>query len=347
MLIRRQAARYAICDDPPNHLCQGGMTMSAAAPDKTFRLCAAMLMLVIAGQAAQAGPLRERLAERRLAQAQQQNEALDDSEDTAGMMTALPAGVQVVRDVAYGRDDEQRFDVYLPRKDNLRNAPVIFMVHGGGWYRGDKALRSVVENKVAYWVSRGYILISTNYRLVPKAMPLEQADDVARALAVAQRRAASWGGDPSRFILMGHSAGAHLVALLSAAPEKAQRLGAAPWLGSVLLDSAAVDVVALMEHRHPSLYDRAFGSDPLYWRRASPYQQLTAGATPMLAVCSSPRTHSCEQARDFAAKAATLGARVQVSEQPLSHREINVQLGEAGAYTDAVDAFIRSLADAH
>lgn len=303
-----------------------------------IRTCLFTLMLALMAQAAPAGPLRERLAERRAAQ---QDEALEDDDDTAS--AALPAGVEAIRDVAYGRDDEQRFDVYLPRRTDLRNAPVILMAHGGGWKRGDKAMRSVVENKVAHWVGRGFIFISTNYRLLPKATPLEQAEDVTRALAVAQRRAASWGGDPARFILMGHSAGAHLVALLSASPDKAKRLGASPWLGSVLLDGAALDVVQMMEQRHMPLFDNAFGSDPLYWRRASPYHQLRAGAVPMLAVCSSGREKSCSQAHRFAGAATGLGVRVRVSEQDLSHREINVLLGERGAYTDTVDAFIRSL----
>lgn len=56
----------------------------------------------------------------------------------------------------------------------------------------------------------GYALVSTNYRLSPAAHPLEQADDVARALALVQQQAPQWGADPRRLVLMGHSAGAHL-----------------------------------------------------------------------------------------------------------------------------------------
>ncbi len=259
----------------------------------------------------------------------------------ADSIAGLPASVQIVRDVAYGLDNAQRFDVYLPR--NVQNAPVIFMVHGGGWENGDKAMRSVVENKVRHWVPQGFIFISANYRMLPETAPLEQADDIARAIAVAQRNAASWGGDPSKFILMGHSAGAHLVALLASAPDSAQRLGALPWRGTVLLDSAALDVVQIMEGRHSPLHDRAFGTDPAYWRQASPYHHLTHDAVPMLAVCSTERHNACLQAHHFAAKATSLGVRAQVSGQNLSHREINVLLGTAGSYTDTVDAFITSL----
>jgi len=302
------------------------------------RIFLAMLMLSAAGKPAWAGPLRDRLAERRATQVQDEL----DEEDIDATAAVLPPGVQLVRDVAYGRDDDQRFDVYLP-SNGVRNAPVILMAHGGGWYRGDKAMRSVVANKVAHWVPKGFIFISTNYRLIPQAGPIEQAEDVARAIAVAQRNAASWGGDPSKFILMGHSAGGHLVALVNAEYDKAQRLGAERWLGTVMLDAGALDVVKRMENRHPPLFDRAFGSDPLYWRRASPYHRLTAGAPPMLSVCAAGRAESVQQSREFAAKANAMGIRTEVSAQDLTHREINVRLGTAGAYTATVDAFIASL----
>ncbi|MGN6093910.1 MAG: hypothetical protein ACTHOL_16285, partial [Luteibacter jiangsuensis] len=105
---------------------------------------------------------------------------------------------RVVHDVAYGSDPRQRFDVYLPPSPH--DAPVIFMVHGGAWAIGDKTNPGVVEDKAAYWLPKGYVLISVNYRMVPEAGPLEQANDVARALAAAQRLATSWGADPHRFV---------------------------------------------------------------------------------------------------------------------------------------------------
>ncbi|NUQ92417.1 MAG: alpha/beta hydrolase, partial [Gemmatimonadaceae bacterium] len=126
-----------------------------------------------------------------------------------------PAPMRVVRDVVYGPDARQRFDVYIPGE--AKGAPVIFMVHGGGWSAGDKRARGVVDNKVARWLPRGLVVVSTNYRLLPAAKPLDQARDVARALAAAQRMSSSWGADSSKFILMGHSAGGHLVTLVATA----------------------------------------------------------------------------------------------------------------------------------
>ena len=253
----------------------------------------------------------------------------------------LPSGARLVSDVAYGKDSQQRMDVYLPQQ--ARGAPVIFMVHGGAWRWGDKGATGVVQNKVTRWVSEGFIFISANYRLLPKADPLEQAQDIASALAKAQSRAASWGGDPRKFIVMGHSAGAHLVALLTASPDMAFKLGAKPWLGTILLDSAAFDIVKLMEAKHAYLYDLAFGKDPAYWRAASPLHVLSETAIPFLAVCSTRRMDSCSQAAQFVTEAESLNVHASVLEQDLSHKDINLQLGLEGSYTDAVELFMGGL----
>lgn len=254
---------------------------------------------------------------------------------------ALPAGVRLIRDVRYGDDSLETFDVYVPAHANA--APVIFMAHGGGWRRGHKAARNVVEAKVAHWVPRGFILVSVDYPMLPGTPPLQQARDVALALATAQREAGQWGGDAGSFVLMGHSAGAHLVSLISAEPSLAISQGALPWLGTVALDSAAFDVSRIMQARHLRLYDQAFGSDPATWAAASPALQVSAKIAPFLAVCSSRRANSCGQARGFARKAGGFGSRVEVLPEDLSHGEINAQLGVPSEYTARVDAFLASL----
>ena len=259
---------------------------------------------------------------------------------------ALPAGVQRIADVPYGSDPRQRMDVYVPTglAASAVRAPVIFMVHGGGWRHGDKAMGRVVQEKVARWVPLGFVLISVNYRLLPDTPVAEQERDVQAALMAAQQRAPQWGADPGRFILMGHSAGAHLVALLNARAPQALREGAWPWLGTVALDGAMMNVPARMRAPHLPLFDDAFGADPAYWVAMSPWHQWTAGAPPMQMVCSTQRADDpCQQSGAMARHVRTRGGRAEVLPQDLDHGEINAQLGLESDYTRAVETFMASL----
>ena len=255
--------------------------------------------------------------------------------------TTLPAGARLLKDVAYGSDERQKMDVYVPQ--GAHDAPVILMVHGGGWRRGNKELPGVVQNKINYFLPRGYIFISTNYRLVPEVNPVTEAEDVAHALAYAQQHAREWGADPSKFVLMGHSAGAHLVVLVSSAPSIWQEAGATAWLGTVGLDSGAYNVVDIMNQRHFGLYDTAFGNDPKLWQDASPTLRLHAAPPPMLLVCDEERRTSCEVARAYADKAQSLGGRVGVFPVSAGHGEINSSVGTSGTLTSRIDQFLQSL----
>lgn len=243
-------------------------------------------------------------------------------------------------DIAYGSDKKQRLDIYLPSAP--KNAAVIVMVHGGAWKIGDKRSDTVVDNKNARWNPKGIIFVSINYRLLPDADPIKQADDVASALSYVQNHASEWGGDPAKIIFMGHSAGAHLVALISSDPARYPSLK--PWLGTVSLDSAAMDISKVMSRKHYDFYDDAFGSDPVFWEAASPYHRLSANAVPMMLVCSSQRPDKpCAEMEGYIQKAKSLGLRTVVQPEAMSHKEINEELGLENDYTKAVEAFIRSL----
>lgn len=265
----------------------------------------------------------------------------DAMSDRRTAKSAAQLGAELLADLPYGQHERQRLDVYRPL--NARSAPILLMVHGGAWDKGDKRMDRVVENKMARWLPQGYLFVSTNYRLLPDATPLQQAEDIAQALSYVQQHATGWGGDPQRVVLLGHSAGAHLVSLLSAAPEIGQAYAVQPWLGTVALDSAAFDVERIMRDRHYRLYDKAFGQDPAYWRAASPVRRLQQAGAPMLAVCSSKRKEACRQAQGFAERGRALDMQVTVLPQALSHGEINAQLGVPGAYTDAVETFLQRI----
>jgi acetyl esterase/lipase len=253
----------------------------------------------------------------------------------------LPPGTCVERDLAYGADPAQRLDLYLPPQPTAD--PVIVIVSGGAWSMGDKAAPATVADKLAHWLPGGRVVASVGYRRLPQADPLEQARDVARAFSFLQRRLAAQGRPPRDAILVGHSSGAHLVAMLAADMASAAIDGVEPWLASVLVDSAALDVVALMRGPHLPLHDRAFGSSEAGWQRASPMHRLCGVPSPMLLVHSSRRPLAGEQAREFAAAVVALGGRAEVLPVDLSHADLNAGLGSEPEYTAHVDAFLQSV----
>jgi arylformamidase len=106
-------------------------------------------------------------------------------------------------------------DVYAPA--GAENLPVVLMIHGGGWSIGDKANRDVSIDKARYFTSQGYVYVSINYRLSPDVQHPAHIEDVASAVSWVLENIATYGGDPARLTLMGHSAGAHL--LLVSAPD--------------------------------------------------------------------------------------------------------------------------------
>ncbi|WP_170976476.1 alpha/beta hydrolase [Rhizobium sp. FKL33] len=252
------------------------------------------------------------------------------------------SGATVNVDVPYGLDDDQKYDVYLP--ESRSSAPVIVMVHGGDWSGGDKQDAAVAVSKAGYWVAKGYVFVSINYRLLPKKDPLIQAADVALALASVQKNAANWSADAGKIVLMGAGAGGHLTALLSSNPSLAADQGAKPWAAAVVLETPALDIPEIMQSSHSAIYDTAFGSNLEYWEDSSPTDLLDSSGLPMMVVCSAESaSDACGKAQAFASAADNKGISVTVSPQDLSSADVNAQLGVASAYTSKVDDFIESV----
>lgn len=292
---------------------------------------AALLCGLIGLTATTAHAQQDRPRLRALAQRLQEKRA--EEERPVDLQAIAPGARKLTQ--SYGTHDKQQIDIYLP--PNARDAPILVMVHGGAWKIGDKANTGSIENKLKHWLPKGFIVVSVNYRLLPDAIADGQARDVAEALKWVQAYAEDWGGSERKIILMGHSAGAHLVALLSAKPSMVGQ----PWAGTVVLDSAVMRVSDVMNKPHPRFYDEAFGTDPAAWAAVSPMDQWTPAAVPMMVVCSSQRPDTpCEVASAFQNKARAAGRTLAVLPQALSHAEINRSLGLESAYTAAVDAFI-------
>ena len=191
----------------------------------------------------------------------------------AAQRTPWPEGTT---ELAYGADPRQRLD-FIPAATGHR-APLFIFIHGGGWSFGDK---NMAGNMAFHARAQGYAFASLNYRLVPDADPGEQAGDVAAAIARLVRDSDRLGIDPDRIIVSGHSAGAHLAALVGTDPRylAAHRLPVSILDGVVLLDGAGYDVPAQMARGGPLLrrmYARAFGDDPAFQARVSPTLQAAA-----------------------------------------------------------------------
>lgn len=127
------------------------------------------------------------------------------------MVPINPANAQNSKlNIPYGNAHKRQvLDIYAPK--NAENLPVVFWIHGGGWQVGDK---SDVQIKPKWFNERGLVFVSTNYRLLPHVKMDTLVRDVAKSLGWVHKNVAKHGGDPSRVLVMGHSAGAQLAALL-------------------------------------------------------------------------------------------------------------------------------------
>src|SRR6185295_12265543 len=165
----------------------------------------------------------------------------------AAQRTPFPDGTV---EIAYGGDARQRLD-FTPAAGQS-GAPLVLFIHGGAWSLGDKAMAG---HMAAHFHERGYAFASVDYRLVPDADPHQQAEDVAAAISRLIADAPRLGIDRARVMIMGHSAGAHLAALVGTDPSylAAHHLPISAIGGVVLLDGAGYDVAAQMRFAGPLL----------------------------------------------------------------------------------------------
>lgn len=264
------------------------------------------------------------------------------------LLAAAPALAQSApgREVAYGAAQLQTLDFYRGAK---AGAPLVVFIHGGGWKRGDKGNATGAE-KIAHFTGRGFAFASVNYRLVPGATVEQQAQDVADALGYLVQHARELGFDPGRLVVMGHSAGAHLAALIATDPAYLRKAG---WgldriAGVVLLDGAAYDVPAQMAEGPRIMgntYAAAFGSDPARQRALSPTLQAASPNARDFLILHVQREDGARQSEALGRALEAAGARVTV--QGLEgrglrgHMQINRALGEANyPATALVDRWI-------
>ncbi len=181
---------------------------------------------------------------------------------------------KLTADIPYIENGHKRhvLDLYTPEAPAGKSLPVMFWIHGGGWQAGDK---SDVALKPKVLVERGFVFVSTNYRLLPDVTMEDLAADVAKSLGWVHKQIAQYGGDPQRIFVGGHSAGAQLAALICVDDRYLKQEGVpfSVLKGCVPVDGDTYDIPKIImtaEHRQ-TLYGgkmytfghrQKFGNDP-------------------------------------------------------------------------------------
>ncbi len=246
----------------------------------------------------------------------------------------------VKRNLPYANPAHERqvLDVYSPV--GAKNLPVVFWIHGGGWQAGDK---TSVQLKPQVFVEKGFVFVSTNYRLLPSVEMPAIMQDIAKSIHWVHDHIAEHGGDPQRILVMGHSAGAQLAALICTDERylKAEGLSLAITKGCVPVDGDTYDVPAIIEtaetrrrvHGQPQAkfgHREKFGNDPAKHRDLSAVTHVAKGKhiPPFLIlyVAEHPDTSAQAQRLGTVLKDAGLSATL-FGGRDTTHTKINENLG--------------------
>ncbi len=244
-------------------------------------------------------------------------------------------------------------DVYR-LADGCDDRPVVFWIHGGGWSTGDKASGAITQ-KAAWAAENDWVLVSVNYRLsTPGAgvvYPVH-GEDVAAAVAFTLDRADDLGIDPTRVAVLGHSAGAHLAAMVSVDPDLLRDEGRSREDIDCLvaLDTEGYDLQERLDTGSDltdALVANAFGTDPAELAAASPELVLEGAGGPVAdaVIITRGLPKRRQQAGEFAAALRAAGSSADVlAVDGYSHADVNDALGRPGetVETPTVTAFLHT-----
>ena len=251
------------------------------------------------------------------------------------------AAQTVTRDIPYASAHERQvLDVYAPA--GAKNLPVVFWIHGGGWQTGDKGM---VALKPKAFTEAGFVFVSINHRLLPTVDMKSITGDVATALGWVYRSISTHGGDPTRVLVMGHSSGGQLAALMCTDDQYAKAASFPPTIikGCVPVDADTFDIPAIIEvaetrarvHRLPLPtygHRKKFGDDPAKHREFSAVTHVARNKpiAPFLIVHVAGHPDTTAQARRLAdvLTAAGIPAKI-VAGRETTHASINDNIGTA------------------
>ncbi len=242
-------------------------------------------------------------------------------------------------------------DIYQPDKPSgaegsCDGVPVLVYVHGGGWRKGDKS--SNLATKILYAQERGMVLVSVNYRLTPEVTYPVHNEDAADAVAWVGANISNYQGNPNQITLMGHSAGAAIVAAVATDERYLSESGAPPGTVDcvVSLDTEGYDVAQQVENGN-DVYLGAFGSDPSVAFDASPINHIQAGNLPRFLLVVQDKDRRAAMSDAFADRITAAGGDATVVRAPgLDHEGVNQAVGLAvdPVVTPAITTFLRSCA---
>jgi acetyl esterase/lipase len=239
---------------------------------------------------------------------------------------------KIHRDIAYTdpADDSRRLDVYAPADG--KDHPVVIWLHGGGWRKGDKAH---VQRKPQAFVDKGFMFVSVNYRFVPQVTVKEMTGDIAKAIRWVRDHAEDYSGAHDKIFVAGHSAGAHLSALVCTDGSylEAEGIALCSIKGCIPVDTAVYDIPGQLGDVGPlraALYTSAFGEDEAVQKQLSPITHVARdkGIPPFLILHVADRPDSTAQSRAFAKALVGVGVQARVVPgEGKTHATINRELG--------------------
>jgi arylformamidase len=180
-------------------------------------------------------------------------------------------------------------DLYIPKKTSDKSDspeadyPVVVFIHGGAWHIGDKSNDGPV-NVAKTLAENGIICANINYRLSPSVKHPVHVEDVARAVRWVYNNISNYGGDPDKLFISGHSAGAHLAALVTL-DTKYLQAESVPMssIRGVIPISGPFDLTRTSESfKKFCKLDGAFGTDATVLKDASPFSHIRSDAPPFL-----------------------------------------------------------------
>jgi acetyl esterase/lipase len=185
-------------------------------------------------------------------------------------------------------DSKHRLDVYYP--EGMKNCPVYFFVHGGGWKKGDKDIYSTLGKTYA---KKGIVTVIINYGLSPEVQHPAHILDTAAAFAWTAKNIRKFGGDPDKVFVSGHSAGAHLTSLLVLDNKYLNKYNLSSSNIKGLIAIAGVYKIGDFNLKSKSgsqissqftskLFNDAFGKDQSKWADASPLNHVEGNTPPIL-----------------------------------------------------------------